>query len=150
MMWYGLALTLLITATTYYYRNPIYRYLKNKYHRIKTNATTAVILRAISNNNNNNSDSRFEINDNRRTATITYRHNDKLYKVVIPYNRRKIRSMSQSQVHLIKDGERVNITHQPGVPYLVSAEDMGGQAFIITNENEEIEINDCTIIPQID
>lgn len=140
------------SVISYCYGKKIYRYCKEKYEKLKTNARTAIILRAISNStSDNNSQCKFEINSDRKSATITYTHNNKIYRIIIPYNRRRIRSMSQHQVFLVKGNDRVDITHQPGIPYLITAEEMGGDSIIILDEsNNIIKELDKTSIPQID
>lgn len=141
-----------VSIFSYYYGSTVFKCCKEKYRKIKTNATTAIILRAISNSTTeNNSQCRFEINNDRRSATITYTHNGQTHIVIVPYNRRHIRSMSQHQVHLVKGEDTINITHQPGIPYLVTAEELGGDSIVIMNENGNIiKKLDKRSIPQID
>jgi hypothetical protein len=74
------------------------------------------------------------VNDNDLSIKIKYiRHNEEHF-IMIPFKRDLIALMSQFKAKLIKDDEEIDITQQPGLPYMCSAEQLGGKEIIITNE----------------
>jgi len=77
----------------------------------------------------------FQVNDSDLSADITYQRIGQQYRISVPYHRKYVASMSQFKVCLIRTGkDSVNITQQPGIPYMICANDLGGDAIIITNE----------------
>lgn len=76
----------------------------------------------------------FKVNDGDASATIEYEHYGEPYVVHIPYNRGKIMDMNTYKAELLLyDKTLVDITQQPGIPYTLSAFDMGGLEIRITN-----------------
>ena len=69
------------------------------------------------------------IND--KYMTIFYTLNNNKYSVNIPYDKRLATRAIGKKVYLICDDCRVDVTHQPGVPYLVKASDIGGNYYIV-------------------
>lgn len=102
-----------------------------------------MITRQLNNLPKNESD--ISINDGGQTATIRYTKNSKPFMITVPYDRSLIHETMGKTVYLIKSGstagdaktaasdQYVDITQQPGVPYLVTAKQMGGRGFIIDN-----------------
>ena len=81
----------------------------------------------------------FTINDTGRSASIIYERLDQQHILCIPYNRKFVVSMSQFKAELLRENNKpVNITQQPGVPYLVDAASLGGYAIRITNEEDGV------------
>ena len=79
-----------------------------------------------------------------KSAIILYSHGGKNHKVCVPYDRSKSRNMLRKQVFLIRTNENEDeqwneITHKPGIPYLLSAKDMGGIKIIIVKDGETIK-----------
>lgn len=76
----------------------------------------------------------FIINDTDYSATLAYNYNGGGYTICVPFSRRRSLAMSDFQVILIRsDNSAVNITQQPGTPYLVSAYELGGVKINVTN-----------------
>jgi hypothetical protein len=73
---------------------------------------------------------------------IIYKRRGKQYQVNVPYSRRLIRKTSGKIVYLLRGGTKINVTHQPGIKYLLTPMQMGGEKFIIEDENGEYECND--------
>ena len=77
----------------------------------------------------------FIIDDSDKCATIMYERMDQPCKMFVPYNRMYVAPMSQFKAELLKiNGESRNITQQPGIPYLINAEMLGGMCIRVTNE----------------
>lgn len=77
---------------------------------------------------------KFAINDSRQSASLTFPYLGKIYPLNVPYKQSLVVKMSALQVFLImKTGTELNITQPPGIPYMVSAKDMGGKGIRIIN-----------------
>jgi len=85
----------------------------------------------------NNTDSSInttkEITVNPNSLTVSYSYLGSTYQVTIPYNKRYSVKMAPLIAELLTEGQTKIVTQQAGIPYLVSPEEMGGQAIIITN-----------------
>jgi hypothetical protein len=71
-------------------------------------------------------------------AIVTYERLGHSYKLSVPYNRDKVVSMSQFRAILYDDAseEIEDITQEPGIPYQISARQLGGHTIhLINNEN---------------
>ena len=92
------------------------------------------LLNKLSQNVNAEQKSGISINDTEKSASIMYERGGQMQIVHIPYCRRYVAKMSQFDAKLIReDKEPLDITQSPGVPYLVSGEDLGGTCIFITN-----------------
>lgn len=68
-------------------------------------------------------------------ATITYKYQGKNYTIQVPFDQKRVLDMSTIQVTLHRDEETtVDITHQPGMPYLLTAMHYGGRSITVTNK----------------
>lgn len=56
--------------------------------------------------------------------------------VYLPYDRRKMARNVGKEVILVKDGERTNITQHAGLPYFVTAQQLGGDYVEIHSDGE--------------
>lgn len=79
----------------------------------------------------------FSVNNNDLSASVLYERMMNTYVVWLPYDRSQVAAMSQFKVELLRNkGDPVNITQQPGIPYLVSATELGGHSIkVINTEN---------------
>lgn len=59
------------------------------------------------------------------------------YTVRLPFN--SSNRFKLDKFYLLKDEEEIEITHMPGIPYFLTAEQMGGR--IIVKRNIETEVN---------
>jgi hypothetical protein len=76
----------------------------------------------------------FSINDSDLSATILYKRLGHEYMLMVPFNRDYVAGMSQFRAKLFRHNKSpIDITQQPGIPYLVSAHDLGGTHIEITN-----------------
>ena len=72
------------------------------------------------------------------SALIKVNHAGKNHNVYVPYDRSKSSSMLRKKVFLIKNGEKIELFQKPGIPYLVSAQDLGGEEIVVENLSGEI------------
>ena len=71
------------------------------------------------------------------SAVIKVQHAGASHSVYIPYNRRKSSAMLRKKVYLIKGEEKIDISQKPGIPYLVNAQQLGGESIQV----EDLEGN---------
>lgn len=131
---YSLMIVPLIGLGGYYGYNYLYNYIVSK-------AMEEV------NKKFSNTEEQLQIVNN--TAIISYQYGGKNYKVCVPYDSSKVRGALRKEVFLIRGNERIDITHKPGIPYLLSAKDMGGNRIIVTKDEQilnEFEENEIPII----
>jgi len=96
-------------------------------------ASTIKLIYCVLQSLNNVDSSNQNITVNSNSLTISYSYIGNAYQVTIPYNKRYSVKMTPLIAELLTEGKTRNITQQAGVPYLISPEEMGGQAIIITN-----------------
>lgn len=72
-----------------------------------------------------------------KSAIIKVTHGGKTHDVYIPYDRSKSTSMLRKKVFLLRDEKKIEMSQKPGIPYLISAEQMGGTQIIV----EDLEGN---------
>jgi hypothetical protein len=70
-------------------------------------------------------------------AIIKVTSSGKTHSVYVPYNRKRCTAMLRKKVYLIKDGEKIELTQKPGIPYLICAANMGGTSIIVENLDGE-------------
>ena len=88
-----------------------------------------------------NTDPDFRIFGRSKSAVVVFNHIGKDYKIHIPYDKSKTRSMMKKKVFLIRklktkdpertENEKIEITHKPGIPYLLTAKEMNGLKIIV-------------------
>jgi len=78
-----------------------------------------------------------------KSAVICYKHGGKDHKVCVPYDRSKSRPMLRKKVFLVRNDDNeeklLEITHKPGVPYLLSATEMGGSKIIVIKDSKIVK-----------
>jgi len=104
---------------------------------LRTPQVTNLVLSMVSTVASSQTSSAFTVNDTKTSATITYTRLGKQYLVIVPYNSRGIVSCSGIQVFLVKNGQKIDITQQPGVEYTVTAQQMGG-AEVVTQRHGQV------------
>jgi len=74
----------------------------------------------------------------KNSAVIMVNQAGKTHSVYIPYDRKKSSSMLRKKVFLIKENEKIDISQKPGVPYLITAKQLGGQKIVVEDLTGEI------------
>ena len=81
----------------------------------------------------------FEPIKNSQVAKITFIHAGKENIVYVPYDRKSVVKNSKLNYFVFKNNEKININQKPGVRYVISAKDLGGDYISIENRiGEEI------------
>ena len=81
------------------------------------------------------------------SAMITYNRCNIPYNLYVPYHSRLVSKMSPYRVFLVKDGNEVDITQQPGIPYMLTAESMGGTELIVRKSGEVVTRYEKNVVP---
>lgn len=81
-------------------------------------------------------DTSLTICPSRKAVCITYSKQGQSHNIYVPYNSRQIAKMSGHRAFLIKSEQETEITQQPGIPYLVTAEQLGGEQIKIVTLDE--------------
>ena len=112
-----------------------YKWLVKQYDKAKFLYIIANGIKDVGHQNNGI----FAINETGKSANLTYNRLGTDYILLIPFDRKKIVDMSQFKVELLRyDKDSVDITQQPGIPYMITAEQLGGYAIKVTNHESEI------------
>lgn len=93
-----------------------------------------------------------------KSAVILYKDGGKEHKVCVPYDRTKSRKMLRKKVFLVRSSdspdekeerkeERIEITHKPGVPYLLTPREMGGIRIEVIKDGTVIQEYNETEVP---
>jgi len=82
---------------------------------------------------------------------LQFQHEGKTHSIYLPWNESLIRKMQRRKVYLLKRNNvsqsdtnlsntytRIDISQKPGIPYLLSAKDLGGEKIIIEDLSGEI------------
>jgi hypothetical protein len=78
------------------------------------------------------------VNDSDQSITVTYEKTGMGYSVFLPFNRAHVLRMNNLQMRLtMANGTSVNITQEPGIPYLCSAAELGGISITAYNIDDE-------------
>ncbi len=80
----------------------------------------------------------FQINASGKSASITYSHNGRTFFINVPYVQQIYGKMSVRRAYLIRNGKEVEITQQPGIPYSVDANELGGDKIIFKDLSGDI------------
>ena len=129
------ALVFIFAAVAVYYRHTIVQgmtWIRNKYERI------VFIARMLNNiaESQKPAQASFVINDSDQSATVVYKHNGMNYSLFVPFDRSYAIKMASIQAQLLhNDGTKVDITQEPGIPYLCKASELDGKSITVYNMN---------------
>ncbi len=79
-------------------------------------------------------DSTFTVCEGQRAACIKYSRFNTNYLLFVPYNRKLAVKTGTHKALLVKGQEEIDITQQPGIPYLITAEQLGGECIKIIRD----------------
>lgn len=120
-----------ITAAGLFYSKNIYAYIMRKINEEIMKKVNKELNNRLSNENS------FKPNKT-KSAVISLTHMGKTHSIYLPYDRNKSTSMLTKKVFLIKENEKIDITQKPGIPYLVSAEQLGGESIVVENRDGDV------------
>lgn len=69
---------------------------------------------------------------------IKVKHEGRTDSVYIPFNEEKIGAMQTKKVYLLKGDQRIDISQKPGIPYLVSADQLGGEKIVVEDLSGDV------------
>ncbi len=88
------------------------------------------------------------INSTDSSASIVYSRNGRDILINVPYNKKLRMRMNPFTVLLVKEGKSQNITQEPGMPYMCSAIQLGGDKIIAKNRlNDSVLTFEGAIVP---
>lgn len=70
-------------------------------------------------------------------GTVKYNYLNSEYTLYIPFEKKLLRKIGVSVYHS-HNGQETEITHQPGIPILITANSLGGGSIIIKKSDEVI------------
>ena len=72
---------------------------------------------------------------------LKYTRDGKRYTLCLPFDHSSIPDMRDKKIYMVHDGIKHDITHEPGIKYIMSPEMFGAEHFEVHNvDTEEIEI----------
>ena len=124
----GLGLTVIISV-------PCIGYLSYLY--VKKRIIGYALNKIVDHINENNNEQYFKpISKN--SAMITFNRLGKIDNVYVPYNRRNSSIMLTKNIYLVKKGEKTLLNQNPGIPFMVSASDLGGEEILVEDKEGNI------------
>ena len=69
---------------------------------------------------------------------IEYNYVGKKYKVYLPYDDKLEVDMAQLEVYLVRADGVECITQQPGLPYMITPDNLGGSVIEVVNQDSEV------------
>ena len=104
------------------------------------NNTKTMILKTILNQMlKKDLETDFKINETGKSAILKYSRYGKTYILNIPYKREFLTKMNNTKVFLVKNNQNIDITQQPGIPYMINAEMLGGDKILVYKHDQITE-----------
>lgn len=135
--WVGIAT--FVTIGGYYG----YRYIKKEISRYVTDQVMTKL-----NDISNSEEIKFKQFQKTPSALVIFDHGGKSHNICIPFDQTKAKYMRRKDVFLIKDNTEIEITHKPGVPYLLCAEEMGGESIVVKKDNNILRVYNKEEVPK--
>lgn len=79
-----------------------------------------------------------QLSEDKTCGILRYKYLGQDYTLRIPFQKKLLRKIGYS-IHHIKDDQEIEITNQPGVPILITPNDLGGGKIIIRKDEEIVE-----------
>lgn len=141
MLIFGSFITIALLCVSFYYRKQLTNkstFIRNWFNmRCQRVRLVMSLLDKIKTDISNPSklQADFIVNEIDTSASIMYERLGEKYIFMVPYNRRYVAAMTQFKVELLREEKpSINITQQPGLPYIVRADELGGYSIKVTNE----------------
>lgn len=71
-------------------------------------------------------------------AIINYSHNDKNYILHLPYDSIAAKTRSKRVFAIKENGEEINITQQPGLPYLITCQHLSAVRIEVRGRDQTV------------
>lgn len=71
-------------------------------------------------------------------ALINYFYNDKEYTLRLPYDSIASKTRSKRVYAIMPDGQEINITQQPGLPYLITSQDLNAVRIEVRRRDQTV------------
>lgn len=112
----------------------LWAWLQRKYQSLRFLFSLAQGFQGTSSFEPKKSTPSFVVCDNETSAIISYQRLGKTYNLLIPYSSKSVAQMAELRAYMnYEDGKSVEITQQPGVPYLISAKILGVSSITLHN-----------------
>ena len=128
---YVLATVSAVTSVSYFYIIPkikksiVFIMIKYMFRQLKTNFNKPLNVR---------------INSNGKSILIKYSYRNHDYFIALPFNQKLIPRMNRQQIVLVDNNDnKFELITQPGIPLLVSPNDLGMKEIRIVEDDEIIE-----------
>lgn len=115
------------------------------YYAVKSKIQNYIVAEVMVklNEKGNNDPISFSELPNNKSGLLRYEQGGKKYSLCVTYDQTKAGSMRGKEVYLISGEQGIEqktlLTHKPGIPYLLSAKDMGGTKIIVEKRNKIIK-----------
>jgi hypothetical protein len=104
------------------------QWFQHQYYRVKTIIGLTGAIQAPTS-------STIDISRHSSHLRIKYPNFGSNYTLNVPYNPTFVAKMLNLHVTLVSDNEVTDITQQPGIPYMLSAEELGGNIISVVDED---------------
>lgn len=128
----------------YWWKDSIFYYIKKLMMRLIFQSIFGQNIHLPSLDNN-----QLIINNNQKSASIIYNYRGRRYILFFPFHPEEIMKSIGFQFFLIKKGKKIDITQQKGIPYLITANQLGGEKIELRKDNELIKEYLSDEIPRI-
>lgn len=80
--------------------------------------------------------SSLELDSTQRFGRLRYKFKGQVHTMIVPYNIRNAPKMSGTTVRMMVNGHEIDVTQPSGIPYLYSAQQIGGTDCTLTTGEE--------------
>lgn len=130
MIYTTLLLIFLITSTIYIFRHKILKSLTPY-------LVSYIVSYTIKSSCNSKTERTFTVNG--KHAIIKFMYFGSQCKIYVPYDRKLVSKMSSSKIYLEKEnGEKITLSQKPGIPFLVTPSQLGGNKITIHKNSGEV------------
>lgn len=117
----------IVSATLYIYRNTIKSYIVQK-----------IVDSIVKSCDKLDQEDTFKISPTGKSVTISFIYHNRKYNVFLPFDKSLISKYSGYQFYLETNDKITEISQKPGIPFLVTADQLGGTSIIVQNVEDDI------------